>query len=586
MTVALRRLVVPAILVLTAVSAAIPVFVDGWWIGLGTSGRLALSVTCVVSVGAGLVARSRRPDNPIGTWLTISGITAPLGFMVGSEWPAVTVASGVLFLAAAGFGATIPISFPSGKLDGRAPAAIAAVVVTCGVYRVQQVVLLDPVRSIPGWTHPNPFFVDASQTARDVFSVAYSIFGIAFLLVFGFWLARRWWRLSGPARLSIAPVLAGALFFVTTSVIQALAEGGGLTGGALDAVEVVHTLSYAAVPIGILAGLLRVRMARSAIADLVVELGETPDPAELRSALATALGDPTLEVVLWSPETGGFVDASLAPVASLEAAAGGRAVTRLERDGAPLAAILHDPALLEDPGLVASVATAVRLTVENDRLQAEVRAQLAEVRASRARIVEATDAERRRIERDIHDGAQQRLVALSLAIGRARGQLGAAADPELEATLAQASDEVRSALAELRELARGIHPAILTQAGLEPAIRSLVDRAAVPTGLDFTVEGRLPQPVEAAAYFVVSEALTNVAKHAAARSARVSLHADGGTLIVEIRDDGCGGADPANGSGLRGLRDRVEAIGGTLEAISPAGRGTTVRATLPAENPE
>ncbi|MFI5259265.1 MAG: histidine kinase [Candidatus Limnocylindrales bacterium] len=586
MTIDPRRLFLPGILVLTAIATAIPLAVDGWWLDLGMSGRVALSVSCLVSVGAGLIARSRRPGNPIGTWLMVSGMSAPLGFIVGSASPLITLASGAMFLLAAGSGAAIPISFPSGKLDGRAPAAIAAVVFTCAVYRAQQVVLFDPVKSIPGWAQPNPFFVDASQGARDAFAVAYSVFGLAFLLVFGFWLARRWWRLSGPARLSIAPVLAGALLFVATSVVQGVASSAGVTGQAMDAVQLVHTLSYGAVPLGILAGLLRVRMARSAIADLVVELGETPDPAELRRALATALGDPTLEVVLWSAELAAFVDASLAPVASLEAVAGSRAITLLERDGTPLAAILHDPALLEDPGLVASVATAVRLTVENDRLQAEVRAQLAEVRASRARIVEATDAERRRIERDIHDGAQQRLVALSLAIGRARGQLGPAADPELEATLAQASDEVRSALAELRELARGIHPAILTQAGLEPAVRSLVDRAAVPTDIEFAVEHPLPEPVEAAAYFVVSEALTNVVKHAAAGAARVALRTQDGTLVVEIRDDGCGGADPGRGSGLRGLRDRVEAVGGTLETMSPAGAGTTVRATLPIRDSE
>ena len=580
-----RRLVVAGILALTAVSAAIPILVDGWWLDLGMSGRIALSVSCVVSVCAGLIARSRRPDNPIGMWLAISGMSAPLGFMVGAEEPLLTVASGVLFVVAAGSGAAIPISIPSGKLDGRAPAAVAAVIVTCLVYRCQQVLLFDPVRSIPGWTHPNEFFVSVSAPARDAFLGAYSIFGLLFLLVFGFWLARRWWRLSGPARLSIAPVLAGALLFVTTSVTQGVAASAGLSGQAMDAVQVVHTLSYGAVPIGILAGLLRVQIARSAIADLVVELGETPDPAELRRALSTALGDPTLEVALWSSEANTYVDASSTPVASLDAAAGGRAITLLERDGTPLAAILHDPALLEDPGLVASVATAVRLTVENDRLQAEVRAQLAEVRASRARIVEVTDAERRRIERDIHDGAQQRLVALSLAIGRARGQLGQlgpAADPELEATLAQASDELRAALTELRELARGIHPAILTQAGLEPAIRSLVDRAAIPATLDFAVDGPLPDRVEAAAYFVVSEALTNVAKHAAAHSAWVALHTEKRALVLEIGDDGCGGADAARGSGLRGLRDRVEAIGGTLETTSQAGSGTTIRATLPA----
>jgi signal transduction histidine kinase len=456
------------------------------------------------------------------------------------------------------------------------------VALTCVFYRAQQILLLDPVKSIPGWTHPNPFLISVDPSVRSAIDVIYAVYGIGFLLVFGFWLARRWWRLSGPARLSIAPVLAGTLAFVSASVVMGVAESAGLRGQAMDAIAFAHTVSFYFVPLGFLAGLLRVRMARSAIADLVVELGETPDPAELRHALATALGDPTLEVVLWSEEAGGFLDASLAPVESLEATAGGRAVTMLERDEKPLAAILHDPALLQDPGLVASVATAVRLTVENDRLQAEVRAQLDEVRASRARIVEATDAERRRIERNIHDGAQQRLVALSLAIGRARGRLGPAADPELEATLAQASDELRAALAELRELARGIHPVVLTDAGLEPAVRSLVERAAVPTELSVELSGRLPAQVEAAAYFIVSEALANVAKHAAAHSAQVALRTQDSRVIVEVRDDGCGGADPAHGSGLRGLRDRVEAIGGSLETVSPAGGGTTIRATLPA----
>lgn len=577
-----RRLAIVAILALTVASSAIPIFVDGWWLDLGMPGRLALAVACFVSVFAGLIARARRPDNPIGTWLTISGLAAPLAFLVGAESPLLIIVSVVFYVISAGAGAAVPISFPSGRLDGRAPAALAAVVLTCLVYRVQQVASLDPLKTVPGWTHPNPFLVVTDPAVLDAFNAGYAVFGISFLGVFGYWLARRWRRLSGPARLSIAPVLAGALFFVATSLVQTGASAAGLRGQAMDAVLFGHTLSFCAVPIGFLGGLLRVRMARSAIADLVVELGETPEPAELRRALAAALGDPTLEVVLWSAEAGAFVDSTGAPVASPNSAAGARAVTLLERDGAPLAAILHDPALLEDPGLVASVATAVRLTVENERLQAEVRAQLAEVRASRTRIVEATDAERRRVERDIHDGAQQRLVALSLAIGRARTQLGPDADPTLEATLAQASDELRAALSELRELARGIHPAILTEAGLEPAVRSLADRAVVPTDVSVAVPRRLPAPLEATAYFVVSEALANVGKHARASSARVALAlGEDGALVVEVRDDGCGGADPELGSGLRGLRDRVEAVGGTLETISPAGGGTTIRAVLP-----
>lgn len=584
-----RRLEVAAILLMAVAASAIPIYVEGWWFDVTSPGtasqtpvRFALAGSCWISVVAGLIARARRPENPIGTWLTVSGLLGPLAFLVGAEWPLLTLASAVAFVAASGLGVATVIAFPTGRLDGRAPWAVAAVVATTAVYRVQQIVLADPSVTIPGWRTPNPYRVHFDQTTLDAYNLTYGVFGIGFLLVFGYWLVRRWMRLRGPGRRSIVPVLLGGLFFVVASIVQAATEMANPSEQILETARFGHTLSFSAIPIGFMAGVLRVRMARSAIADLVVELGETPEPAELRRALASALDDPSLEVTLWSTEEDTYLDAAGSPIADLDAVAGSRAVTLLERDGEPLAAILHDPALLEDPGLVASVATAVRLTVENDRLQDEVRTQLAEVRASRARIVEATDAERRRLERDIHDGAQQRLVALSLAIGRARGQLKATADPELAATLAQASDEVRAALTELRELARGIHPAILTEAGLESAVHSLVDRAAVPTELKVELPRRLPEPVEATAYFIVSEALANVGKHARATAASVTLSLVGDSLVVEVRDDGAGGADPAGGSGLRGLRDRVEAMAGRLEVSSTCGRGTTIRAVLPA----
>jgi signal transduction histidine kinase len=256
-------------------------------------------------------------------------------------------------------------------------------------------------------------------------------------------------------------------------------------------------------------------------------------------------------------------------------------VTYLERDGQPLAAILHDPALAEDPGLVPAVAAAVRLAVDNERLAAEVRSQLNEVQASRARIVEASDAERRRVERNLHDGAQQRLVALSLALRRAQAQLPADAGPELTSTLEGASDQLKTALAELRELARGIHPAILTEAGLGPALRSLARESPVPVTLRLDLPEDLPAPVAAAVYFVSAEALANVAKYAEASSVLLAAEPDGDRLRVEIADDGRGGADPAAGSGLRGLIDRVAALGGWLEVRSPVGTGTRVVARLP-----
>ncbi len=209
----------------------------------------------------------------------------------------------------------------------------------------------------------------------------------------------------------------------------------------------------------------------------------------------------------------------------------------------------------------------------------------AEVRASRARIVEAADAERRRVERNLHDGAQQRLVALSLALRRAQAQLADDPDDPAAATLREASDQLRDALAELRELARGIHPAILTEAGLGPALRSLAAESPVPVTLELDLPDGLSSHVEAAAYFVVAEALTNVAKYAEAGRVSIAAGRAGDELRVEVADDGRGGADPGAGSGLRGLDDRVAALGGRLRVRSPVGGGTRVVATLPLVQP-
>jgi signal transduction histidine kinase len=210
-------------------------------------------------------------------------------------------------------------------------------------------------------------------------------------------------------------------------------------------------------------------------------------------------------------------------------------------------------------------------------LDLSLRESLEELRASRARIVQAADAERRRLERDLHDGAQSRLVALALHLRIARKK----ADGELAEMLDHASEELQASLQELRELARGIHPAVLTDRGLEPALRALADRAPVPVTLADLPEERLPGPVETAAYFVASEALTNVAKYAQATEASVSVRRVNGQVRVEVADDGIGGADAANGSGLRGLADRVAALDGTLALDSPAGRGTKLRAEIP-----
>ncbi len=297
----------------------------------------------------------------------------------------------------------------------------------------------------------------------------------------------------------------------------------------------------------------------------------------MRDALARTLGDPSLELALWLPERASYVDSEGRPV-ELPSPGSERAVTVLGPAEAPVAALMHDPVLLERAGLLEAAGAAARLALENERLQAELRAQLAELRASRARIVQAGDDERRRLERNLHDGAQQRLLGLGLALQLARAKVGAEANGAAE-LLGEAEDELRRALDELRELARGIHPAILTDQGLGPAVRSLAERSTVPVAVAVPEE-RLGEPIEAAAYFLVSESLANVAKYAHASSVRVNIARRNGSAVIDVDDNGVGGADPACGSGLRGLSDRVQALDGTFLPREPewaAGHISTLR---------
>ena len=335
---------------------------------------------------------------------------------------------------------------------------------------------------------------------------------------------------------------------------------------------------FASIPIAVLAALLQRRLARGAVAGLVVEL-EGVAAVDLREALARALGDPSLELAYWVPAGARYVDAGGQPVALPEPESE-RAATVVEREGEPIAALIHDPALAENDELVQSVCAAAALTLENARLQAELRARLAELQASRARLVEATDTERRRIERDLHDGTQQRLVSIAMALGLAESKL-AADQAAVQPVLREARDALAVALAELRELTQGIRPAILVERGLAAALDDLSRRAALPVRLEVAVGGRLPEQVESAGYFVASEALANAAKHSHASEVRLVASQEDGVVVLEIADDGIGGAASSGGSGLSGLADRVEALGGRLTVSSPPGRGTTLRAEIP-----
>jgi signal transduction histidine kinase len=305
--------------------------------------------------------------------------------------------------------------------------------------------------------------------------------------------------------------------------------------------------------------------------------------APVRELLAESLGDHSVAIAYWLPDREIFVDETGRRV-DLPHRASGRTWTTVERDGRPVAAIVHDAALDTTSELVQAAAAASSLAIDNERLKADLRARLEELRVSRLRIVEATDAARRRIERDLHDGAQQQLVALALELRLLHRRVED--QPEIAPLVDGLSERLSSALAELRELARGIHPSILTEQGLAPAIDALADRAAVEVRAVVGVEERLSEPVEAAAYFVVAEALTNVVKYARASAVEVGVRCVDGDVLVEVADDGVGGVDVTAGSGLRGLQDRLAAVDGRLAIDSPPGGGTRLRARIPlaAEN--
>jgi signal transduction histidine kinase len=532
-------------------------------------------------IGAGLYALARPPSRRFGTLMVATGFLWFLGGLSLLDEPLLWALGLPLGSLWAGTLVHALLAFPTGLLPSRHARAVVAGFYVAFVASWVPLLLVtpDPARLISCETCPeNPLAIADSDAAADAL---YAARNLLIVVVFGalcVLLARRWRRASPLQRRALAPILSTSLVIAVEGVLIGAVGAVGWTR-ASNALTWAAFATVAVVPVAFLAGLARSHVYRTgAVARLVEGLGGRLDAADLRAALARALDDPTLELAFWLPEERGYVDAHGRPV-ELPAADSGRAVTPIEHDGRPVAALLHDGALRDEPELVSGVGAAASLALQNERLEAELNRRLDELRSSRSHLVAAGDAERRRLERDLHDGAQQRFVALGLRLRLARNQLVDDAPPA--ALLDTAIEELAAGLKELRELARGIHPAILTDGGLHAALRGLVTRAPLPVTLLEVPDDRLPAPVETAAYFVVAEALTNVAKYAHATAATVRVARTDGNAFVEVHDDGVGGADETTGSGLRGLSERVAALDGELELDSPAGRGTTLRARLP-----
>jgi len=655
----------------------------------------ALAVTAGLSfVASGLIALARRPENRTGLYLAAVGYLWFFGALSdANSRVAWTVGVFLTNLAFVPFAALV-LAFPTGRLARRPDRLLVRA--TAGFVLVGPPLLLLFAKQPPSCGKncgESAIVLYRSPAIERVVDVAGSAFVVVLTAAVVVVLARRWRKAGRALRRLLLPVYVAGGSALVVLLLSNLFSTFSTT--AADTVGPAFLVFFATVPLAFLLGILRSRLARGSVAGLVVAIGRgTP----LREAIAEALGDPSLEVGYCIDEGQRLVDRHGRPF-ELPAAGSGRAVTMVEHDGRRVGALVHDASVSEERELVASVAATVALALDNERLEADLRAQYdflttivdtapsllltidaegrirnlnpatvvaagyedeeqvrgsyfwdvfideserdamtarfhaaapghapaeyenaftngqgerrviawrsapvlddagsviriiggglditqrkrdeEELKASRTRIVAAEDGARRRLERNLHDGAQQRLVALSVALRLAQAKL---ADPEAAGQiLTQAGDELAHALEELREIARGIHPAVLTDRGLNAALRSLADRAPIPVEIS-TLERRLPDHIEAAAYYVVSEAVTNVVKHARASSVEVRIDAPDGSLVIQVSDDGIGGADPRGGSGLRGLADRVAVFDGRLEVLSPPDGGTRVVAEIP-----
>jgi signal transduction histidine kinase len=516
----------------------------------------------------GLIAWRRRPDSRSGLLMSAAGAGFFLSAIIGQFDPPLAQTTSILVqeMWAPFFVALVLTLLTGGRLESRVDwLLVGAFVLALWILQAVWLLFLEQDGNLLA-AFPNADIADAVDKGQR------SLAGLACVAV-AVVVAARWRAASRPRRRALLPSIAGSAALL---LFAALLTNDLVTGSRSQTVLWLAICSLVSVPAAFLFGLLRSRLARGGLADLFRDLKATRG-VDLQDALAKTLGDPSLIVAYRLPGSLGYADADGRPVLVPPVAAD-RSTARVESDGVEVAALVYDSSLDDDPELIEAVRAAAGMALENERLQAEAATRLAEVQASRERIVAASDAERRRLERNLHDGAQQRLVALSLQLRLLEGRVGD--DPSAQELVASASSELAQSLAELRELARGIHPAVLNH-GLAAALDSLAARSPVPTSVAYEANGPLSEPVELAAYFVASEALTNVAKYAQATTAGVRVSRQGRNAVIEIADDGVGGADAAGGSGLRGLADRVEALDGRLTVISPPGAGTTVIAELP-----
>jgi signal transduction histidine kinase len=544
------------------------------------AGRSGLAAMLTVTAGlalvvAGLVTSFNRPAGRIGDLAVLAGLVWFAPVWVGwDKGPPLVRSLGML---AAGFAFPLLLHLvltdPSGRLHGAGTRALVFMVYLEAVLAAVGLALFRKPFFDPNcWANcsDNAFLLRSLPRLARGIEAADRWFTVAAAAALVTVLGWRLLRDSGPARRALLPVALPAGLLAAAVIAHAVAlqrrpleDPSDPAFGTLFIVGCAAVLLLAA---GLVWAAVRTRVQRRAVARIATSLGQAPAPGSLQAALAQAVGDPELQIAYRLPDAEHYVDATGRPVAE-PVAAPGRALTVLVRDGRRIAVVSHTAAL---PDLEQELGAAVRLALENERLQAVALSQLHQLRASRVRIVETGDAERRRLERDLHDGAQQRLLALSYDLRLARAQAQADGDAQTGTLLTEATDHARAALGELRDLAHGIYPAILAEAGLAAALATLADAAPLPVEIRDAAAGRYPAVVETCAYLLIAEALDDAARRNASH-ATVSVARDGGRLVVTVQDDGTDRT-----SAMVQLADRVGALDGQL-AVEP----TRLRAELP-----
>jgi signal transduction histidine kinase len=517
------------------------------WVGgpWPSPSALADLATGWVLMGFGLVAWSRRPMSRVGPLIVVSGFAWFLGTFAGSDIGLLATVGGLCLTVHRAPLVHAIIAFPTGHVPGRVSLAFVT-----AVYAYAAVV---PVARGSAAT-----IVIVTTLVASTIWMYYHSTG----------------PLRQPRRMAVVAAAVLAMPLLTGSFGRLVEAGPDLEA----ALSLIYPAAVALVGIILGTDLLRGRWAEAEVTRLVVDLGDPPR-AGIRGRLADALADPSLELAYWLPESGGYVDETGRPL-HVPAAGSGRAITVLEQDGERVGALVHDASVFDDPQLLQAVAATAQIALANVRLQADVRRHLEELEASRRRLIETSDAQIRRLELLLRQGVGRQLSDLQEVLTRIRSDPASSGEVGVPALLTEAAHELEEAQHDLERFASGVRPPALAELGVGAALSGLAGRTSVPVRLSVPAE-RIPERVETAVYFICSEALANVQKHGQATAVDMEVRIEGGWVVVVVSDDGVGGAVPSVGSGLSGLRDRIEALGGRVSIASPRGEGTHITAEMP-----